>query len=118
MFIWNSNAASIVAISALACTILGNTFDPGDLRCISSRNAKFRWIYKRFAQEATVNRILGRKSTQQIGISVYVHIVASSQNETDGYLSVSRTQFLLLPFRPFWAPLSIPSRVFLPMVQH
>ncbi|KAL6790535.1 hypothetical protein J3E68DRAFT_410513 [Trichoderma sp. SZMC 28012] len=87
MFILNSNAASIVAISALACTIIGNTFDPGNLRCISSRNAKFKWIYKRFAPEAAVNRVLGRRSAKQIDVSVYVHIVASSQNETDGYLT-------------------------------
>lgn len=118
MFIWNSNAASVLAISAIACTIMGRTFDSGNLKCIPSPSGEFKAIYKQFTPETAVDRILGRRFAQKIGISVYVHIVAGSQNETDGYLSVSRTQFLLLRFRSSCALLSTPPKVFLPIVQH
>ncbi|KAK4080653.1 hypothetical protein Trihar35433_1758 [Trichoderma harzianum] len=87
MFIWNSNAASVLAISAIACTIMGRTFDSGNLKCIPSPSGEFKAIYKQFTPETAVDRILGRRFAQKIGISVYVHIVAGSQNETDGYLS-------------------------------
>ncbi|KAL7961724.1 hypothetical protein V8C34DRAFT_301823 [Trichoderma compactum] len=87
MFTWNLIAASIVAMSALAATTMGNTFDSSNLRCNSSPSNGLRGISKRFAQEAAVDGISSRRAAQEIGISVYVHIVASSQNETDGYLS-------------------------------
>lgn len=100
MFAGNLIAASIVAMSALAATTMGNTFDSSNFRCISSPSDELREISKSFAQEAAVGRISSRRAAQEIGISVYVHIVASSKNETDGYLSVSRIPFFLLRVIP------------------
>ncbi|KAL7916329.1 Metalloprotease [Trichoderma velutinum] len=87
MFTWNHIAASIVATLALASTTMGNAFDSNNFRCISSPSDEFKELSKRFAQEAAVDRILGRRFAQEISVSVYVHIVASSKNEIDGYLS-------------------------------
>ncbi|PNP49465.1 hypothetical protein THARTR1_09787 [Trichoderma harzianum] len=104
MFTRNLIAACIVAISTLTPTTIGNAIASSHFRCISSPSDELMDISKQLAQEAAVDRKLGRRAAQEIGISVYVHVVASSQNETDGYLSdetiYSQLQVLSSDYQP------------------
>lgn len=100
MLIWRliAAAAGFAATPTLAAAVMGDALDSNEFACGPSPSDKFKEISKRFAQEEALERRLGQRSAQEINVSVYIHIVARSRDEADGYLSVSHIIFFSSSF--------------------
>ncbi|KAL7938379.1 hypothetical protein V8C35DRAFT_276748 [Trichoderma chlorosporum] len=86
-------AAASVAIAALAQAVLSSGLDSDAFACGVSHSDEFKKISSKLAMEEAEDKFLDQKrSATEINVSVYVHVVASSQNATDGYLSDDAVQ--------------------------
>ncbi|KAL7947845.1 hypothetical protein V8C42DRAFT_351793 [Trichoderma barbatum] len=107
MFIWNLISAGLVAISALASAVTANAMSPNNVICGSLASDAFKEMSKQLAKGEAIDRSLGRRSTQEIDVSVYVHVVASSQKKNDGYISDETVHSQLQVLRSDYEPVGI-----------
>ncbi|KAL6871360.1 Metalloprotease [Trichoderma novae-zelandiae] len=76
-----------MATPAFASAILRGASNSSDPRCGAAANAGFTALSKRLAQEEATDWVRGRRSVEKINVDVYIHIVASSEDDTEGNIS-------------------------------
>ncbi|KAH6607238.1 hypothetical protein Trco_003551 [Trichoderma cornu-damae] len=86
---WRPITAGFLATWSVVFVDIGDLFDQDGFTCGSSASEKFKEISKQFAreEEALARHPGRRRDFQEIQVNVYMHVVAPSRNEPDGYLS-------------------------------
>lgn len=81
-------AAAAMAMPIFALAITRGATDSSELRCGSTANAGFMAPSKRLAEKEDDNPLLSLRSVAKINVDVHIHIVAESEDDAAGNLSV------------------------------